>query len=860
MLRFENFGFKYENSENSIFSNVNFEVNEGEVTLLIGKSGCGKSTLIRSIKPYMARKGITTGHIYYKDKDVNLLSDEELSHIGYVSQDIENQIVTDKVWHELAFGLENLGMPQKEMRLRCGEMAAYFGIEDWYNRDTDSLSIGQKQLLNLASVMVMKPDLLILDEPASTLDPVAESELLERVFRLNRDFGTTILIVMHELEEVFNRSDKIVFMDKESDLPLVVKDKKDMARYLIENNNNQIFGLPSASRICFELYKREDINFGDVPISISDGKRFLNENFDKINPYYKRNVVNIKSKEDSKNDNAENAIELKHVYYKYNKDSDFVLEDFALTVKEGEVYTIMGGNGCGKSTTLSIISKLINPNDGKVILFGKDIKKIKDEDIYGKLIGFIPQEPRNLFSKDTVLEELLGKVKGFSYDDLKVDDGLLKKIEDENKDLYDYITFFEIENVLSLNPFDISGGEMQKVAMIKVLLLNSKIIIMDEPTKGLDAFAKSKMASYIKKLKGMGKTVLLVSHDIEFSATVSDRLGFLFNRRIISDAIPTLFFTDNHFYTTVTRRITREYFKNVILIKDIFGEDDNDNNLSICKKKKSQDKNIDKTVENAKHKNTNKIDSNRIVNSENEKLDSHLVFRKLRNYIIVAALVYGIMLGISKTYADQRYFLMSVIVLLVSMIGLAVFFEKKKISGKRLVLIAALTALGVVGRVLFYMIPAFKPVGAISIIAGVALDPFSGFLCGSLMAFLSNAFFGQGSWTAFQMFSFGMVGFLAGIIGSLLRRSLNKGKSVSRKYIVAIAVYGFISIFLIYGFIMNFFTSLTAGKAIKETLLINIISGIPLDIIHGVSTAMFILILGRPLIRRIYRIKYKYEI
>ena len=285
MLRFENFGFKYENSDNSIFSYVNFEVDEGEVTLLIGKSGCGKSTLIRSIKPYMARKGIIEGSIYYKGKDVKTLSEEELSHIGYVSQDIENQIVTDKVWHELAFGLENLGMPQKEMRLRCGEMAAYFGIEDWYNRDTESLSTGQKQLLNLASVMVMKPDLLILDEPASTLDPVAESELLERVFRLNRDFGTTILIVMHELEEVFNRADKIVFMNNESDTSVVVNDKRNMARYLIENNNNQVFGLPSASRICSELYKREDVSLSDVPISIADGKRFLNDNFELINSY-----------------------------------------------------------------------------------------------------------------------------------------------------------------------------------------------------------------------------------------------------------------------------------------------------------------------------------------------------------------------------------------------------------------------------------------------------------------------------------------------------------------------------------------------------------------------------------------------
>ena len=848
MLRFENFGFKYENSDNSIFSNVNFEVNEGEVTLLIGKSGCGKSTLIRSIKPYMARKGIIEGSIYYKGKDVNSLSDEELAHIGYVSQDIENQIVTDKVWHELAFGLENLGMPQKEMRLRCGEMAAYFGIEDWYNRDTDSLSTGQKQLLNLASVMVMKPDLLILDEPASTLDPVAESELLERVFRLNRDFGTTILIVMHELEEVFNRADKIVFMNNEGDTSVVVNDKRNMAKYLIESNNNQVFGLPSASRICSELYRREDIDLSAVPISIADGKRFINDNSELINSYYEKNKV-YNTTDDTK-ENSENAIELKHVYYKYDKDLDFVLEDFALTVKTGEVYTIMGGNGCGKSTTLSIISKLINPNDGKVLLFGKDIKKIKDEEIYGEILGYVPQEPRNLFSKDTVLEELLGKVKGFSYDNLKVDDNLLKKLENENKDLYDYITFFEIENILSLNPFDISGGEMQKVAMIKVLLLNSKIVIMDEPTKGLDAFAKSKMASYIMKLKNMGKTILLVSHDIEFSASVSDRLGFLFNRRIISDAIPTLFFTDNHFYTTVTRRITRDYFDDVILIKDIFGDDSNDEkDISKCDKEKNEVNN-----------NKNGFNKAKNLASDNDNLNSSSIARKLKNYIIVMAIIYGIMLGISKTYADQRYFLMSVIVLLVSMIGLAAFFEKKKISGKRLVLIAALTALGVVGRVLFYMIPAFKPVGAIAIIAGVSLDPFSGFLCGSLMAFLSNAFFGQGSWTAFQMFSFGLVGFLAGVVGSILRLRLNKGRTVSRKYVIAIAVYGFLSIFLIYGFIMNFFTSLTAGKAIKETLLINIISGIPLDIIHGVSTAVFILLLGRPLIRRIHRIKYKYEI
>ena len=846
MLRFENFGFRYENSEKSIIENVSFEVAEGEVTLLIGKSGSGKSTLLRSIKPYMARKGIISGKIFYKGRDINTLSDLELSRIGYVSQDIENQIVTDKVWHELAFGLENIGMPQKDMRLRCGEMAAYFGIEDWYNKDTDSLSTGQKQLLNLASVMVMKPDLLILDEPASTLDPVAESELLERVFRLNRDFGTTILIVMHELEEVYDRAQKIVFLDDSCGCKVVVSDKKNMTKYLIDTKNPQCFGLPSASRLCMELHNRENINLDDVPISIAEGKRFVNENYELINKYYRRKEDAVTLKEDSTF-----AVEIKHAYFKYDKNEDYVLEDFNLEIRNNEIYTIMGGNGCGKSTTLSLISKLIKAQSGKVLLEGKDINKLKDNEIYGNILGYVPQEPRNLFSKDTVLEELLGKQKGLTYSQglFENHEKLMDEIKSRNEDLYHYIVFFGIENILGVNPFDISGGEMQKVAMIKVLLLNSRILIMDEPTKGLDAYAKKKMADYLLKLKESGRTIIIVSHDIEFSASVSDRLGFLFNKRIISNANPSEFFTDNHFYTTVTRRIVRDKFEDVILISELFSDESDSD--------EGQDNKNDKV--NIKQ-DWDQKSKGRDNKKESKEADSANILRTLKNYVLIFAFAYMIMLGISKTYADQRYFLVSILILVLSMIGVAFFFERRKISQKRLVIIAVLTALGVVGRVLFYMIPAFKPVGAIAIIAGVSLDPFSGFLCGSLMAFLSNAFFGQGSWTAFQMFSFGLVGFLSGIVGSVLKKALKQGNTVSGKFICSMALYGFLSIFLIYGFIMNFFTSLTAGKAIKETLMINIISGIPLDIIHGVSTAIFILLLGKPLIRRIYRIKYKYEI
>ena len=810
MLEFRNYSFRYEGSKENIIENVSFSVKKGEVALLFGPSGSGKSTLLRSIKPMFSRNGHRKGEIIFDGKNVNDLTPFEMSKIGYISQDVENMIVTDKVWHELAFGLENLGLPNNEIRLRCGEMAAYFGIEKWFDKKTNLLSTGQKQLLNLASVMIMHPDILILDEPVSTLDPVASSEILDRVFKLNRDFGTTVLMVMHELEEVYNRVDKVIFLDG------IAKEgsREDIAKFLIDNNNNQVKALPTSARLYSGILDYTDSKDEVTPLTVAEGKRFVEVNKDIFDRFYLTDNTNNKS-------GAGSAIRVKNIYFKYEKDADFILEDFSISIDKGEIYTLMGGNGSGKSTTLSLVSKLLKPMQGKVFIFDKDISKLRDDELYGTLLGVVPQEPRNLFFKDTVIDELRSDI----------------NMDDKGELLNYYIDFFGIKSILNVNPFDISGGEMQKVALIKVLLLNPQILILDEPTKGLDGSLKETLAFYLKDLKKKGITILIVSHDSEFAARVSDRVGFLFNKRIVSEGVPRQFFKNNHFYTTQASRITDGIYDDVVLVEDLLPRaNDYDNDINIKNKENSFNNHGENLLNNKKNR-----------------------FRELKNYLIIFICTYLFMLGISKTYANQNYFVFSILILGFSMLGLYLYFEKTHTSEKRIVIVASLTGLSVAGRVLFYMVPGFKPVAAMSIIAGFSLDPFSGFLCGSLSAFLSNAFFGQGSWTAFQMFGFGLLGLIGGILGILSRHG-SRRVSITNEELCLVAFAGFFTTFAVYGFLMNFFTSLTAGKAIKETLLINIVSGIPLDLIHGLSTAVFILLIGRPLIKRVYRVKYKYDI
>ena len=540
ILKIENLSFKYPTSDINAISDINLTVNSGEFIVVCGESGCGKTTLLKLLKKELAPFGEQEGKIIYNGKDIKTLTERESAlEIGYVLQNPDAQIVTDKVWHELSFGLENLGVPTSIIRRRVGEMASYFGIQDWYRSKTDDLSGGQKQLLNLASIMVMQPKLLILDEPTSQLDPIAASDFIATLQKLNRELGLTIILVEHRLEEVFSIADKVLVMENGGisffDTP------KNMGRLLPENHK-MIDGLPSATRI-FNSLKIHD----QCPLTVKEGRNFLEKHF------RGNNSISIKEYVHSKNE----AVRLKNVWFRYTKDGEDILKDIEMTVYEGEIFSILGGNGTGKSTVLKVIAGLEKPYTGKIFINGKAIKEY-GKNLYKNNLAFLPQNPQNVFLKDTVFEDMESI--------LEVSDVPKNQWKDS---INSVLQKLEIGHLAEKHPFDLSGGEQQKCALAKLLLTKPKILLLDEPTKGFDAFSKKKLREILMQLKNDGITIIIVTHDVEFAAVNSDRCALFFDGEILAAEIPQKFFSENNFYTTAANRMARGLFPYAVTCDEV---------------------------------------------------------------------------------------------------------------------------------------------------------------------------------------------------------------------------------------------------------------------------------------------------
>jgi energy-coupling factor transport system ATP-binding protein len=536
--------FSYPLRDTAALSDVSFQVKEGEFILLCGESGCGKTTLLKLIKRELAPQGEKSGAIYYRGVRQDDL-DERTSacKIGFVMQNPENQIVTEKVWHELAFGLENMGLQTEKIRRRVGEMASFFGIQNWFRKKTDELSGGQKQILNLAAVMAMQPEILILDEPTSQLDPIAASDFIATISKLNQDMGLTILMTEHRLEEVFPLADRVLVMKKGK---VLLFDEPRLVGNKLKNADNGISqGLPSAIRI----YQGLNDNM-PCPLTVKEGRELLADNYD--------NRVRRLHRGKKAPADAETAIELRGVWFRYLKESPDIIEDTSLTVKKGELVCLLGGNGSGKTTLLNIIAGANRPYKGRVKIFGKNIRKYKGRELYVNGLTLLPQNPQTVFIKETVRDDYLelSKVLG---GDLNA----LQRRIDQIAEL------LSISDLLDVHPYDLSGGEQQKAAIGKILLSEPRIILLDEPTKGIDAGYKEQLCSLLKDLQKRGITIMLVSHDIEFCARVADRCGMFFDHTIISFGEPEEFFCNNNFYTTVANRISRAMFDNAITTEDV---------------------------------------------------------------------------------------------------------------------------------------------------------------------------------------------------------------------------------------------------------------------------------------------------
>lgn len=544
--RIKDLSFSYPEQNKKVLDQINLVINQGEFITICGKSGSGKSTLLRHLKSVLTPYGNREGEVFFKGERIETIENRrQTSEIGFVLQNPDNQIVTDKVWHELAFGLESLGYDNKTIRLRVAEMASFFGIHTWFHKKVSELSGGQKQILNLASIMAMQPSVLILDEPTSMLDPIAANEFLETIKRINRELGITIILSEHRLEEVIVNTDRLIVMEQGQ--IICDGDPREVGNHLYRMNHPMFLAMPSSMQI-IKGVRPED----ECPITINEARNWL------TNFMNGKNIVQQCHSNELPNRPDKVVFQLKDVWFRYEKKSSDVVKDVSLDVREGEFYCIVGGNGTGKTTMLSLLSGIYKPYRGKILLNGKDINKFSMKELFTNNLAMLPQNPQNLFVKKTVELDLLEVLSNSSYTK-----------EDRLKKLEDVVKLTELEDLLQRHPYDLSGGEQQRAALAKVLLLEPKVILFDEPTKGLDAFFKEKFAKIIKKLLEKKVTIVMVSHDIEFCAKYADMCALFFDGSIVTSNFTKAFFAGNSFYTTAANRIARHKCAEAITVEDV---------------------------------------------------------------------------------------------------------------------------------------------------------------------------------------------------------------------------------------------------------------------------------------------------
>ncbi|MBE7048032.1 MAG: ATP-binding cassette domain-containing protein [Ruminococcaceae bacterium] len=860
-IKIENLSFTYPVEEKYALYNINLTIEQGEFITICGKSGCGKSTLLRLLKPILAPQGKKQGTIYLAGKDVTTLSQKEQAEkIGFVFQNPDNQIVTDKVWHELAFGLESLSYSKSEIRARVSEMASFFGIGEWFHKKVTDLSGGQKQLLNVASVMVMQPSLLVLDEPTSQLDPIAAGNFLETVKKINREFGVTVVLTEHRLEDAFPLSDRVIVM---KDGNIIADDiPQKVGEVLHRKEDDMFFALPTPMRV---YYSKKDE--GICPITVRDARKWLS-----CMPLY--NNIQFADKKRTKNNTV---LTLSDVWFRYEKDLPDVLKGLSLSVQEGEWYALVGSNGSGKTTALSVILGLEKQYRGKVQI------------AENKKIVALPQNPQSLFMNKTVeldLYEMLSNTK-------------MTK-EQTECEIQAVIDFCELHGILNRHPYDLSGGEQQRVALAQVLLEKPDILLLDEPTKGLDAHFKVKLAKMLQILQKSGVTIVMVSHDIEFCAKFACRCGMFFDGAITSEDIPRKFFSGKAYYTTSANRMARDIVDGAVLDEDIM--------LAIGGEIKEQHDVITPIYSKNKHKESCKIESKKKLTLKNVLFGTVFAFLFLLMqfmleeqyngpygyiYQIVSILLLGLSLinfiprrkndvknvqlhknkrKIPKRTAmaafiilllipltvfvgfyclgNRKYYLISLLIILETLLPFFLVFEGRKPQAREIVMISVLCAIAVAGRTAFFMLPQFKPVIAIVIIVGVCFGGESGFLVGAITGFVSNFFFGQTPFTYWQMFAFGIIGFLAGV---LFRKGL------LRKTKTELCIFGFLATLILYGGIINFASViLWQPNPTKEMFLTGFAMGFPYDLVHAIGTAFFLYFITEPMIEKLDRIKEKY--
>ena len=853
--------FTYPGQEQPALRDVTLCVEDGEFLVLCGASGSGKSTLLRQLKSVLAPHGARSGEVLFGGTPLDDVPRAvQAGAIGFVLQNPENQVVTDKVWHELAFGLESLGCDTPVIRRRVAEMAAFFGIQDWFYKNVSELSGGQKQLLSLASVMVMQPRVLLLDEPTSQLDPIAAADFLAVLARINRELGTTIILSEHRLEEALSYARRAAVL--EDGRLVCCAAPGEVGALLRRQGSGMFYAMPAAMRIWGAV-----ASSGTCPVTVCEGRAWLSS-YAAAHPLGSIPPERVRVQ-------TEPALMASEVWFRYEPDAPDVLRGLTMTVCRGEHYALLGANGAGKSTTLRVLAGLSKPLRGEVTATGR--------------VGLLPQDPQTLFVKKTVREELLDVCR-------------------EEETLARTVALCRLEGLLERHPYDLSGGEQQRAALAKVLLCAPNILLLDEPTKGLDAAFKRQLAQILRQLQAGGVTIVTVSHDVEFCAEFADHCALFFDGGITAEGTPRSFFSGNCFYTTAADRIARERLPGAVTVGDVAAacgaplpEDEPLPAYSPPLPQPERAESLRKlplwrkilgavsglaalglTVQALRVSDLSALlTENGLTRPAGRQLALYAVLiaaifvcalcfsrggaakttlppvKKQRLAVrtrVCAALILlliplTLFLGL-RYLGAANYYLLSLLVLLEAMAPFFLVFEGRRPQPRELVLIAVLCALNVAGRAALFMLPEFKPVVALTILVGAAFGGETGFLVGALSMLASNVLFSQGPWTPFQMFAMGLIGFLAGVLArwGALRRSR-----------LSLCLFGVIASVVIYGGIMNPASALIWARTLDWKLLLSYyLTGLPVDLIRAAATWLFLWFAGLPILEKFDRVKAKY--
>jgi energy-coupling factor transporter ATP-binding protein EcfA2 len=539
LLEIQNIKYYYPGSTKSSLNSIDLKIREGEFLLVVGGSGSGKSSLARVIDGLIPEfyGGRLDGKLFFQEEKLKGDDRQILnSHVGIVFQDPEKQLVMTSVEAEIAFGLENLGLNQQEMFRRVAEVMSFLNLTSLRDKFTANLSGGEKQKVALASVVAMQPRILVLDEPTSQLDPVAAGEFLDLVEFLNKELGYTVVLIEQRLERCFHLADRIVVMEQGE----IICDGTpgDAARWQLAH---QLPFIPPVAKLF------ASVNSSVVPLTVRDGRRELHKYLPTVSL---QEIPERKVKLTPVNE-EHTVLAANNIWYSYPGGRE-VVRGQSLCVKEGEFVVILGANGSGKTTLLKLLTGILKPDRGSVQLLGQDTRNLSLTEL-GRKVGYLSQNPNDYLFQDTVEDELMFTLNNFQLPDNGICEEILKKLN-----LYD---------LRQANPRDLSSGERQRVALASILVAGPRLLLLDEPTRGIDYRLKAELGGFLQGITASGGTVVMVTHDVEFAAENADRIVMIFDGMVACDG-PREVMGESIFYAPQMSRLFRGIARGVLTVNE----------------------------------------------------------------------------------------------------------------------------------------------------------------------------------------------------------------------------------------------------------------------------------------------------